>query len=81
MTHIEIIITGLALAFCWVNILQVPSWNPIFNIRPFNCTTCMSGWMSFTLAAANQYQFYSVFFLAIGVFVGALLERLIMRYL
>ena len=81
MTHLEIILSGLALAFCWVKILQAPLRLPVLNFKPLNCLTCLTGWISFGLAIANNYSVTALLFLAVGVFVGAMFEALTMKYL
>jgi cell division protein FtsX len=90
MTNMEIIISALALAFCWVEILnQIKS-------KPFNCMKCMSGYFSFVIAGLNDNYMNAfsahapfwvvkillmIIFIAVGVFAGALFEGIKMRWL
>jgi len=79
MTPFQIILSGLALSFCWVELLY-----PLIRVKlvkPFNCGMCMSGWFSFGLSLICGYTYSSILFLAVGVFVGAMFEALKMRYL
>lgn len=79
MTPFQIIISGLALAFCWVNLIYPKLDLP--KVKPLNCCMCMSGWFGFALGLANGYCYTSILFLAIGVFIGALWEGISMRWL
>lgn len=79
MTPSQIILAGLALSFCWVEILY-----PLTRLKlgkPFNCGMCMSGWFSFALSLIAGYEYSSILFLAGGVLAGAMFESLKMRYL
>lgn len=54
----EIIISAIALAFVWVEILHIPyRFHQKLNFKPFNCTVCMSGWFAFIimLLTDNSY--------------------------
>ena len=84
MTPVETILSGLALAFCWVQYL-----NP-FNGRPFNCIKCMAGWCSLAVyclstCITQQYNMphYAAapLYLAAGVLTGAIFEAITMRWL
>lgn len=79
MTPVEIILAGLALSFCWVELLY-----PLIRVKlvkPFNCGMCLSGWVSFGLSLINGYIYSSILFLAVGVFVGAMYGAIKMRWL
>jgi hypothetical protein len=79
MSNVEIILSGLALAFCWVHYV-----NPFKKTKPFNCVKCMSGWFSlilFGLVGSGLYWPYGWLFLPIGVFAGAMFEAISMRWL
>jgi len=84
MTPFNILLSALALAFCWVHYI-----NPI-NRKPFNCIKCMAGWLSLLVYAANllcTHQLNAIhiacapLYLACGVFTGALFEAVAMRWL
>ena len=76
MTPIEILLSALALAFCWVEFI-----NPFKKTKPFNCTMCMSGWFAGSLALFAGYQISTILFIACGVFIGALFEAIKMRWM
>ena len=77
MTPIEIILSGLSLAFCIVEVLRL-KW---LQFKPFNCMMCMTGWCSFTISLLAGHTYTSILFLACGVFVGAMFEALKMKCL
>lgn len=77
MTPIEIILSGLSLAFCIVEVLDFKR----FKIKPFSCLMCMTGWCSFTISLLAGHTYTSILFLACGVFVGAMFEALKMKCL
>ena len=82
MTPVEIIITALAIAFCWVNYIYTPlviKLN-IKAIKPFSCIKCMTGYMSLVIGCV-MYGWPGLLFLPAGVFAGAMYEALAMRYL
>lgn len=74
MTHIEIIIMGLALSFCWSII------NPWYNTKPFNCLMCMTGYFSVSVALFSV-GWYCVLFFPVGCLAGAVFTSLRDRYL
>lgn len=59
----------------WVN--AVKSWQR----KPFNCMKCMSGWFALSLALISGYGWQSGLLFIAGVFIGAIAEGIIMRYL
>lgn len=79
MTPIQIILSGLALSYCWVNIVYPKTGFP--KVKPFNCVTCMSGWFSMALSILNGHTFEAILFLAVGVLAGSIYESIQMRYL
>lgn len=88
MCSYEIIITALAMAFCWVEyVVKFLDRLYLFfeieiniNQKPFNCIKCMTGWYALILGLF-VYGLAGVVFLPIGVFVGAIFEAIKMRWL
>ena len=66
---------ALSISFTWVYILK---W--FKNTKPFSCLKCMTGWTSLIIAYLYLVPYYG-FYLFIGLFVGAITDRLIARYL
>jgi hypothetical protein len=78
LSEFGVLFYGLALAFCVVNLLQKPK---VLRRKPFTCMKCMSGWGALTLALLSGYGWESVLLLIAGLFVGAIAEGIIMRWL
>ncbi|WP_143822380.1 hypothetical protein [Mucilaginibacter pedocola] len=74
MNKHEVILTALACAFSWLQVNRI-------NYRPFNCLMCMSGWCALIIAAFAGYGLYALLFFPLGIFAGAMLEGVIMKYL
>lgn len=74
MSGYFIILTALSMAFTQVEILKLGV------TKPFNCTKCMTGWLSLIIAAVYQVPYWP-YYLFIGLFVGALFEAIKMRWL
>lgn len=82
MTKVEIIICALAIAFTLVNLVFPKlARMRVFRRKPFNCIMCMAGWSSLGLALVNGYEYGSILFLFVGLFVGALFDGITMRWL
>lgn len=65
---------GLSIAFTWVEVLK---WG---SVKPFNCIKCLSGWFCLILAwLFDTPNFY--LYLPGGLFVGAVFDRIKMRWL
>jgi len=69
-----VILVALSAAFTWVEKLK---WG---NTKPLNCTSCLTGWFSLTLAWLGHTEYW-YFYLFIGLFVGAMWEGVKMRFL
>lgn len=80
ITHFEILFYALALAFSWVYYAR-PALPTSTNKKPLNCLKCMTGWFALFLALVSGNYITAVLFLAAGVFVGAMVEGIMMRYL
>lgn len=70
-----VLLAALASAFTFVNYV-----NPFKRIKPFNCVTCLTGWIALILSYLFNVPFYCLYF-PIGIFVGGMFERLTMKYL
>lgn len=86
MNHFEVILYSLAIAFCWVNLIRPKvafdfNGADVFEMKPFNCLMCMTGWVALIIALFAGYGFMALFFLPVGVLVGAMFEGFTMRYL
>lgn len=93
MKHYEIILSGLALSFCWVNLIRphikkteyeqnARDWlYEIVNSKPLNCVMCCSGWASMGISLCNGHTITAILFLAVGTFIGAVWECILMRWL
>jgi len=71
---VRIIITSLAISFCWVEFIN------LIPIKPFNCTKCLTGWIALIIGCIS-YGWAGILYLPIGVFVGAIFSAIQMRYL
>lgn len=77
MSGFQVIIFSLAVAFTWVNVVNPKiGW----NVKPFNCLPCNTAWYSVTIAVAAHVP-YSLFYLFVGYFVGAVFSAIQMRWL
>ncbi|MFT3679445.1 MAG: hypothetical protein QM791_04180 [Ferruginibacter sp.] len=74
MNGLQAALFGLALAFVWVEVLK---WG---TVKPFSCMKCMTGWLSLAMAFLFHVDF-AIFYLPLGVFIGALFSVIKMRYL
>jgi hypothetical protein len=68
------LLAGLSSAFVWVEVLH---WG--FK-KPFNCIKCMSAWLTLIIAWAFHVDFF-YFYLPIGLFAGAIFDRLKIKFL
>jgi hypothetical protein len=75
MSNIELIITALSIAFCWINIIQWPKF------KPFNCMMCLTGWLALVLAILTGHGIWSILFYPVGCFAGAMFEAVKYRWL
>jgi hypothetical protein len=84
-----ILLTALSLAFCWVEIVNPRIVNIVWSIyetksffsgKPFTCCKCMTGWFALILGCVC-YGWFGLFFLPLGVFIGAMFEAIKMRWL
>lgn len=80
LNQFEILFYSLAMAFCWVELVMpsMPKWT---QGKPLNCLKCMTGWFSLPLAMLVGYGAESVLIGIAGVFIGAIAEGIIMRWL
>lgn len=74
MTGLQVVVFSLAFAFTWVEVLKLGVH------KPFNCLKCMTGWVALILAFTFHVQFWYMY-MFVGVFVGAMLEGIKMRWL
>ena len=74
----QVIGVGLCVAFTCV---ELRPRIRLFERKPFNCTMCMTGWCTTGVAVVCGYGWWSLVFLPIGLFVGAMFEAIKMRYL
>ena len=74
MIQAHILLYALSLAFCQVEVIRFGS------VKPFNCIKCMTGWFALVLGCIEQ-GWHGVWYLPLGVFVGAIFEALKMRCL
>lgn len=73
-----VLFLGLAISFIAVE------YRPrikLLNRKPFNCVKCMTGWCSVGIAFVFGYEWNALWFLPLGVFIGAMFEGIRMRYL
>lgn len=73
-----ILFIGLATAF---TLVQHRPRIKLFERKPFNCVKCMSGWCNLTTAIVFQYGWNALWFLPLGIFIGAMFEAIRMRWL
>ena len=69
-----VVIFGLSAAYVWVDVLK---WGVT---KPFNCLTCMAGWICLALAFAFHTHYWYLY-LPLGAFVGGLYTSLKLRWL
>jgi hypothetical protein len=74
MLNYNIILLALSLAFCQVEVLHFGS------IKPFNCIKCMTGHYALIIGCI-MYGWHGLVYLPVGVFAGALFDRIKMRWL
>lgn len=74
MTGPQVLFFALACAFTWVEVLK---WGVV---KPFNCLKCMTGWFAVILAFMFHVEFWPMY-LPAGLFVGAIISAIQMRYL
>lgn len=74
MINFHILLIGLSLAFCQVEILHFGS------VKPLNCVKCMTGYYSLVIGCW-QYGWHGLVYLPVGVFVGAIFSAVQMRWL
>lgn len=78
LSQFNVLFYGLAIAFCVVH--MVPK-NKFFKRKPFTCMKCMTGWSVLPLALLSGYGAESLLLMIAGLFIGAIAEGIIMRYL
>lgn len=69
----QVVVFGFVCAFTFVN-------GRYWATKPFSCLKCMTAWITFAFGIYT-YGWHGVIFLPIGFTVGAIVERLILRYL
>lgn len=74
MTGLQVVVFALAFAFTWVEVLR---WG---SVKPFNCLKCMTGWVALILAFTFHVEFWYMY-LPVGLFVGAMVSAIKMRWL
>jgi hypothetical protein len=65
---------GLSMAYVWVDVLKIGV------TRPFNCLTCMSGWICLILAFVFHTHYWYLY-LPLGAFAGGLFTSIKLRWL
>jgi hypothetical protein len=74
MIHFHILLLALSLAFCQVEVIQFGS------VKPFNCIKCMTGYYALALGCIEQ-GWHGLWYLPLGVFIGAIFQAIKMRWL
>jgi hypothetical protein len=69
-----VVLFGLSAAYVWVDILK---WGVT---KPFNCLTCMAGWICLILAVTFHVHYWYLY-LALGAFAGGLFTAIKLRWL
>lgn len=69
---------GLCIAF---TLVECRPRIVLFERKPFNCMKCMCGWCTMAVAVFSGYEWCSLLFLPIGLFVGAMFGAIQMRWL
>lgn len=74
---VKIILYAICSAFVWVDVLQMPFRFPILKRKPFNCQTCMSGWLVifYCLPHTEGLGIMSIAMVA-SIFLNYLLKKL-----
>jgi hypothetical protein len=80
MSKAEILFYSIAIAFA-VSQVFVKKVKVRYRVKPFSCMMCMGGWSAFALALIYGYGLQSLLFLPAGMFVGAMTEGLMNKYL
>lgn len=68
-----VLLFALSLAFSFKEVLH---WNK----KPYNCIKCLTGWFSLFIAFAFHTPYWP-FYLALGLFTGAMWEAIKYRWL
>lgn len=53
----------------------------ILDRKPFNCTTCLSGWTGFIVSILSGYLFESFLVMFISAVAGLILDNGVKKYL
>ena len=78
LTKFEILFYAIAISFVIAHVLKL-KW---LRFKPFNCMPCLTGWIALALSiAATLPAATCVLQCAAGLFIGSIIEGLIMRYL
>jgi hypothetical protein len=76
----EIFFYSLAVAF-FISKIVVFAWIPELNRKPFNCMGCCTGWAALVLGLISGYGLGAILLCIGGVFIGAIVESIYMRWL
>lgn len=74
----QVVGLGLCIAF---TLVELRPRIKLFERKPFNCMMCMCGWCAAGVALAAGYEWYSLLFLPVGFFIGAMFGAIKMRWL
>jgi hypothetical protein len=56
------ILGSVAMAFVWVEILQMPyRFHRKLNFKPFNCAVCLSGWFMLGFTFIDTIDYHNIF--------------------
>lgn len=79
LNEVQILFYAAAAAFCFVQLLPRVR---LTARKPFNCLTCMTGWVALVLTIISGYDWpWWILLMLAGWFVGAVMSGIIMRYL
>jgi hypothetical protein len=72
------IIYACAIAFVWVQILQMPyRFKGKLNTKPFNCQVCLSGWITLFLTGFHWIAIpYMCLAMLLSVFIEGVIKKL-----
>lgn len=78
MSVCEILFFGFCLAFVAV---EYRPQIKLFQMKPFSCLPCMSGWMTFLVAGFNGEGLMVFLYFFAGVTIGSIFSAIKMRWL
>ena len=77
LNQFEIFFYSLATAFV---IVKVFAW-PELKFKPFNCLMCLTSWICLFLGIVSGYGLGALLLMVGGLFIGAIAEGILMRWL